>query len=77
MLSMQTSTFGAMRASVKQMRASDSYTVSLNSLVGNAGTIVLECSTNPALSISQDHEPFVSPRVMAEPVKSGNCAFQC
>jgi hypothetical protein len=76
MLPMQALTFRVMRASVKRTQVTDSYTVSLSSLVDNAGTIVLECSTNPALSTSQDHEPFVSPRAMAEPVKTGNYAFQ-
>jgi hypothetical protein len=52
-----------------------SYTVSLSSLVDNAGTIVLECSTKPALSTPHDHEPFVSLRAVGRPVKSGNCAF--
>jgi hypothetical protein len=73
---MQALTFRVMRASVKRTQVTDIYTVSLSSLIENAGTIVLECSTNTALSTSHDYEPFVSPRVMAGPVKSRECAFQ-
>jgi hypothetical protein len=68
MLAMQVLTFRAMRASVKHMQASDNYTVYPSSLIGNAGTIVLECSTNSALSAS----PIVSLSFHG-PVKSGYC----